>query len=125
MEPLTPYDVALCMLLRSYLCPADEFDPPPHSPLHAAFGEALLAEVRRRDAVACPTLVQLLQHIQVSPVGQAWVGNAAMQSVVWGQDHPPLVCTSWRHAPATLAGHPVTRPCPARLLCALAGAHVP
>lgn len=65
MEPLRPYDVALCMLLRSYLCPADEVDPPSHSPLHAAFGEALLAEARRRDAVACPSLVQLLQRIQV------------------------------------------------------------
>ncbi len=72
MEPLQPYDVALCMLLRSFLCPVDDVDPPPHSPLHAAFGEALLAEVRRCDTVACPSLVQLLRHIQVRDIQGSW-----------------------------------------------------
>ena len=61
---ITPYDVALCVLLRAYLCP-DESDPSPHSALHASFGEALLQEIRRHDAVEAPSLFELLQRLQV------------------------------------------------------------
>ena len=64
MEAITPYDVALCVLLRAYLCP-DESDPSPHSPLHASFGAALLQEIRRHDAVEAPSLFELLQRLQV------------------------------------------------------------
>ena len=65
MEALRPYDVALCMLLRSYLCPLDESEPSPLSPLHALLGEALLREIRRRDEVAHPSLLGLLRNVQV------------------------------------------------------------
>lgn len=64
MEAVRPHDVALCSLLRSYLCPLED-DPPAESPLHAAFGEALLREVRRCDAATAPTLIELLHSIQV------------------------------------------------------------
>ena len=65
MEALRPYDVAMCMLLRSYLCPLDESDPSPLNPLHALLGEALLREIRRRDEVAQPSLIGLLRNVQV------------------------------------------------------------
>ena len=51
MEILRAHEVALCTLLRSYLNPTIESDPPPHSPLHPLFGKALLQEIRRADAV--------------------------------------------------------------------------
>lgn len=64
MEPARPYDVALCTLCRIYLCPEDS-DPPPHGPLHAAFGEAVLREIRRRDEATSPSLIELLRRVQV------------------------------------------------------------
>lgn len=68
MQNVTAHDVALCTLLRSYLCPQED-DPPPHGPLHAAFGEALLREIRWREELASPSLVDLLRRIQASGCG--------------------------------------------------------
>lgn len=56
-------ELALCMLLRSYLCP-DESDPSPYIPLHGFFGEALLQEIRRREDVGSPSLIDLLRRVQ-------------------------------------------------------------
>lgn len=97
MEAVKPYDVALCTLLRSYLCPLED-GPPPDSPLHAAFGEALLREIRRRGEAANPSLIELLHRVQVN--GQwAMCWRRAVGSLV-----DPLL--PFMHAYAPLNSHP-------------------
>ncbi|KAL4854908.1 Anaphase-promoting complex subunit 5 [Chlorella vulgaris] len=66
METVKAVDVALCVLLRAYLCP-DESDPAATSDLHPLFGQALLHEIRRREETHSPSLIQLLQHGHVCP----------------------------------------------------------
>lgn len=66
MEYVTPEDVALCMLLHSYLCPDDASDPAPLSRLHHRLGEALLRETRRWHDMPSPSLVELLQRLEAS-----------------------------------------------------------
>ena len=87
MEAMRPHDVAICMMLRSYLCP-DDSDPSPLSPLHALLGEALLREIRRRDEVAHPSLLGLLRNVQVRLPPPARPPPALSQTLFCHTSHP-------------------------------------
>ena len=115
MEPLRPYDVALCMLLRSYLC-AGEADPSTTSPLHGVFGEALLMEIKRRDEAATPTLIQLLQRMQVcvglaeGGEGQRWGSRMSLLRLDVHAPCLPACLLVLPHKPIPMPTPPATGP---------------
>jgi hypothetical protein len=66
MEVVKPSHVALC-ILSSMLFYPDEDDPAFSKEAQQKLRDILVKEVRRVDEVSYPSLVTLLQHIQVIP----------------------------------------------------------
>ena len=64
LPSLTPYDVALCFLIKGYLCPDSE-DPGGAWPQRQALGDSLLTCIRQKETVRQPTLEQLKSQLEV------------------------------------------------------------
>jgi hypothetical protein len=65
VRTLSPHAVALSLLIRGYLNPG-EHDPPCSWQLRQSFGNSLLRMVRLTDTLTESSVVQLLQHLEVS-----------------------------------------------------------
>jgi len=65
LPSLTPYDIALCFLIKGYLCPDNE-DPGGAWPQRQALGDSLLSCIRQKDSAKQPSFVELKAHLAVS-----------------------------------------------------------
>ena len=66
LPSITPYDIALCFLIKGYLCPGDD-DPGGSWPQRQALGDALLTGIRQKISPRQPSIVELAGQLQVRP----------------------------------------------------------